>query len=88
MAGVIVGTLLILALVPDIGIPISALASDPVRCTTREDRQFKRLLTECTDGSRAVTRYDEQFQRWRTAITKQGPGERPRGWDRPPVVRR
>jgi hypothetical protein len=77
-----------LALAADMGIPISALAGDPVRGTTREDRQFKRLLTTCNDGSRAVSRYDEQFERWRTEITKQGLGEKCRGWDRPPVVRR
>jgi hypothetical protein len=70
------------------GIPLSALAGDPVRCTTREDRQMKRLMTTCSDGCRAVSRYDEQFKRWRTEIIKQGPGEKPRGWDRLPVVRR
>ena len=66
----------------------TTLAGDPVRCTTRDDAQFKRLITECTDGSRAVSRYDAQLKRWRSEITKPGPGEKPRGWDRPPVVRR
>lgn len=66
-----------LALAADIGIPISALAGDPVHCTTREDRQFRRWVTTCTDGSRAVSKWDEQFQRWRTDITKPAPGEKP-----------
>jgi hypothetical protein len=60
--------MLSLGLAADIGIPISALAGDPVHCTTREDCQFKRLMTECTDGTRAMSRYDAQFQRWRTDI--------------------
>jgi hypothetical protein len=64
------------------------LAGDPVHCTTREDPQFRTLLTTCMDGSRAVSKWDEQFKTWRTDITKPGPGEMPRGWDRPPVVRR
>jgi hypothetical protein len=66
----------------------TALAGDPFRCTTRDDAQVKRLITECTDGSRAVSHYDAQLKRWRFEITKPGPGEKPRGWDRPPVVRR
>jgi hypothetical protein len=33
-----------------------------VHGTTREDPQFKQLVTECTDGSRALTRYDEPFK--------------------------
>jgi hypothetical protein len=43
-----------------------------VHCTTREDPQFKRLVTTCNDGSRAVTHDDEPFKRWRTAIVKLG----------------
>jgi hypothetical protein len=66
----------------------TALACDAVRYTTRDDAQFKRLITGCTDGSRAVSRYDAQLKRWRSEITKPGPGEKPRGWDRPPVERR
>jgi hypothetical protein len=80
--------ILCLVLAPALGIPATALPGDPVRCTTREDAQFQRLFTECTDGSRAVSRYDAQLKRWRSRITKPGPGEKPRGWDRPPVVRR
>jgi hypothetical protein len=77
-----------ISLAPVLGIPATALAGDPVRWTTREDAQFNRLITECTDGSRAVSRYDAQLKRWHSEITKLGPGEKPRGWDRPPVVRR
>jgi hypothetical protein len=80
--------MLCLALAPILGIPRTAFAGDPVRCTTQEDAQFKRLITECTDGSRAVSRYDAQLKRRRSEITKPGPGEKPRGWDSPPVVRR
>jgi hypothetical protein len=39
---------------------------------TREDPQFKRLVTTCNDGSRTVTHDDEPFKRWRTDIVKPG----------------
>jgi hypothetical protein len=73
---------------PVVGIPISAHAGDTTHCKTREDCQFRRLITTCNDESQAVSRYDEQFKTWRTDITKRGPGEKPRGWDCPPVARR
>jgi hypothetical protein len=28
----------------------------------------------------AIYHYDEQFKRWRTDITKQAPGDKPRQW--------
>jgi hypothetical protein len=80
--------MLCLAVVADIGIPISALAGDHVPCTTREDRQFKRLITTCTDGSRAVSRYDAQLKRWRTDVTTRGPGEKLRQWPNPQGYKR
>jgi hypothetical protein len=60
--------------------PLIAHAGD-VRCTTKEDPQFQRWVTECTDGARAITKYDEPFQRYRTDITKAPQGDRPPlGW--------
>ena len=62
----------------------TALAGNPVRCTTREDPQFQRLITECTGGARAITKYDKQFQRWRTDIVRAPKGDKPpRGWPVP-----
>jgi hypothetical protein len=55
---------------------ISPAMAGTVHCTTREDPQFKRLVTTCTDGSRAVTRYDEQFKRWRTEVITPGAAEK------------
>ena len=54
---------------------ISPAGADSVHRTTREDPQFKRLVTTCTDGSRAVTRYDHQFKRWRTEVITPGAAE-------------
>jgi hypothetical protein len=51
---------------------MSPTMAGTVGCTTREDPQFKRLVTTCNDASRAVTRYDEQFKRWRTDIIERG----------------
>jgi hypothetical protein len=50
----------------------TAGAGDRVQCTTREDAQFQRLVTTCTDGSWAVSRYDEQFKAWRTDVVQPG----------------
>jgi len=62
----------------------TAGAGDRVQCTTREDPQFQRLVTTCTDGSRAVSRYDEQFKTWRTTITPAPGTERGHEHDRTP----
>ena len=64
--------------------PLIADAGGTARCTTREDPQFKRWVTECSDGARAITRYDAQLKRYRTDITKPSPGDKPpRGWSTP-----
>jgi hypothetical protein len=44
-------------------------------CTTRDQADFRRYVTECRDGSRSVTRYERDFKRWRTEVTK--PATRP-----------
>jgi hypothetical protein len=70
-----------LALTAVVGIPATALAGDPLRCTTREDRQMKRLITTSAEGARAITKYDEQFKTWRTNIIRAPRGDKsPRGW--------
>jgi hypothetical protein len=51
-------------------------APETVRCTTREDHAFKRLITTCSDGSRAVTWDDEPFKGWRTEVIEPGTAEK------------
>jgi hypothetical protein len=48
---------------------MSPAMAGTVHCTTRQDPQFKRLVTTRSDGNRAVTRDDEELQRWNTQIT-------------------
>jgi hypothetical protein len=56
--------------------PLMAYAGD-VRCTTREDPELQRWLTECSDGARAITRYDEAFKRYQTDIVRPPKGDQP-----------
>jgi hypothetical protein len=49
-------------------------------CITRYQADFRRLVTECQDGSRSVTRYERDFKRWRTEVTKP---TMPKPWQRP-----
>jgi hypothetical protein len=60
------------------------MAGDTVRCTTREEIELNRLVTECRDGSRAITRYDEALKQWdMQVITPPKTDKPPRGWSVP-----
>jgi hypothetical protein len=46
-----------------------ALAGNPVRCTTYEEKTLGRWQTLCDDGTRAVSTWSPTFQRWDTTVT-------------------
>jgi hypothetical protein len=55
MRTLILAGLMIVSSLPEISRTV-AHAGDTIRCITKEDAEFRRLITTCSDGSRAISR--------------------------------